>query len=228
MIRNIIVAAAALAAGLATITVGHAAPNYSGFTAHVDNPWFPLLAGAQYHYTGVKDSKPSRDVMTVTHQTKTIDGAQCVVVHDRLYLRGRLAERTTDWYSQDGRGNVWYFGENTAELNAHGRVTSTQGSWMTGVNGARPGIYMPAHPRVGKSGQQEYYKGQAEDHYKVIGIFRPVTASSAKNVLLTKEWTPLEPGVIDHKMYAFGIGNVLEQSEKGGNERNELVAVARR
>jgi hypothetical protein len=93
MIRNIIVAAAALAAGLATITVGHAAPNYSGFTAHVDNPWFPLLAGTQYHYTGVKDGKPSRDVLTVTHQTKTIHGAQCVVVHDRLYLRGRLAER---------------------------------------------------------------------------------------------------------------------------------------
>jgi hypothetical protein len=87
---------------------------------------------------------------------------------------------------------------------------------------------MPAHPRVGKSGQQEYYKGQAEDHYKVIGLFRQVNASSAKNVLLTKEWTPLEPGVIDHKMYAFGIGNVLEQSEKGGNERNELVAVTRR
>lgn len=93
MTRSILVAAAAVAAALATIPTSQAAPSYSGFTAHVDNPWFPLLAGARYHYTGVKDGKPSRDVMTVTHQTKTIDGAQCVVVHDRLYLRGRLAER---------------------------------------------------------------------------------------------------------------------------------------
>ena len=228
MIRKILVATAVVATAIATTASGQAAPHYSGFTAHVDNPWFPLLAGTQYRYTGVKDGKPSRDVVTVTHQTKTIDGAQCVVVHDRLYLGGRLAERTTDWYSQDHRGNVWYFGENTVELDAHGHVTSNQGTWMAGVHGARPGIYMPANPRVGKSGQQEYYKGQAEDHYKVIGLFRSVAGAGAKHVLLTKEWTPLEPGVIDHKMYAYGIGTVLEQTEKGPQERNELVAVTHR
>ena len=166
--------------------------------------------------------------MTVTHRTRTIEGAPCVVVHDRLYLRGRLAERTTDWYSQDPRGNVWYFGENTVELDAHGDLTSTQGTWMAGVHGARPGIYMPASPHVGQSGRQEYYEGQAEDHHKVIGLFRTVTGAGAKHVLLTKEWTPLEPGVIDHKMYAYGIGTVLEQTERGPQERNELVAVTRR
>jgi hypothetical protein len=193
----------------------------------VDNQWFPLLPGTRYLYTGVKDGKPSRDILTVTHQTKTIAGAPCVVVRDRLYLRGRLAERTTDWYSQDARGNVWYFGENTAELDAQGRVTSTEGTWTAGVDGAMPGVYMPADPRVGQAGRQEYYKGHAEDHYKVIGLFHPVTASGAKNVLLTQEWTPLEPGVLDHKMYARGVGTVLEQTEKGGNERNELVSVTR-
>ena len=228
MIRKILVAMAVVAAAATTTASGEAAPRFPSFTAHVDNPWFPLLAGTQYRYTGVKDGKPSRDVLTVTHQTKTIDGAQCVVVRDRLYLRGRLVERTTDWYSQDPRGNVWYFGESTVELDARGRVTSTQGTWMAGAHGARPGIYMPAAPRVGQSGQQEYYKGQAEDHYKVIGLFSSVTTGGAKHVLLTKEWTPLEPGVIDHKMYAFGIGNVLEQTEKGPEERNELVAVTHR
>ena len=45
--------------------------------------------------------------------------------------------------------------------------------------------------------------------------------------MLTKEWTPLEPGVIDHKYYARGIGTVLEQTVKGGNERNELVSFRR-
>ena len=84
--------------------------------------------------------------MTVTHRTKVIDGAPCVVVRDLLYLSGRLEERTTDWYTQDAKGNVWYFGERTAELDKNGKVTTTAGSWMAGVHGAKPGIFMFAHP----------------------------------------------------------------------------------
>ena len=193
-------------------------PPASEFSAHVDNPWFPLRAGTRYIYTGVKDGQPSRDVVTVTHETKTIEGVPCVAVQDRLYLRGHLEERTTDWYSQDKRGNVWYFGENTAELDRHGHITSTAGTWTAGVDGAEAGIYMPARPRLGQSGRQEFYRGQAEDHFKVIGLF-------GRNAVLTKEWTPLEPGTIDHKLYVRGIGTVLEQTQRGGNERNELISV---
>src|SRR5690348_18000661 len=112
------------AAGAARETTGTPpVPAASTFSARVDNQWFPLKPGTRYVYTGVKDGIPSRDIVTVTHQTKTIEGVPCVVVHDRLYLRGRLGERTTDWYSQDNSGNVWYFGENTAELNKQGHVT---------------------------------------------------------------------------------------------------------
>lgn len=131
-------------------------PNPSSFTAHVDNPWYPLKPGTVYVYRGVKDGLPARDVVTVTHSTKRIEGVPCVVVRDRLYLRGRLRERTSDWYTQDRRGNVWYFGEATAEFDAQGHVTSTEGSWRAGRSGARPGIYMPAHPKVGQSGRQEF------------------------------------------------------------------------
>jgi hypothetical protein len=195
-------------------------PPASSFSAHVTNPWFPLEPGTRWVYTGVKDGKRSRDVVTATHSTKTIDGVPCVAVHDMLYLRGRLEERTTDWYSQDSRGNVWYFGENTAELDKHGHVTSTEGTWQTGVHGAKAGIFMPANPRVGQTGRQEFLKGHAEDHFKVVAIF-------GNKMLLTQESTPLEPGVLDHKFYLRGIGTVLEQTEKGGNERNELVSVTR-
>jgi hypothetical protein len=206
-----------------------ASPSPSGFSARVDNPWFPLRPGTTYVYRGVKDGEPARDVLTVTHDVKAIQGAPCVVVKDRLYLRGRLEERTTDWYTQDARGNVWYFGESTAELDARGRVKTTEGTWQAGRAGAKAGIYMPAHPTVGRSGRQEFYEGHAEDHFEVLSLHASVRVpyTSSSRALLTKEWTPLEPGVVDHKLYVRGIGTVLEQTVKGGDERQELVSVRR-
>jgi hypothetical protein len=199
------------------------------FKGRVDNPWFPLKPGSTYVYRGVKDGKPSRDVVEVASETKTIRGATCAVVKDRLYLNGRLAERTTDWYTQDEHGNVWYYGEDTAELDAHGRVSSTEGSWQAGRDGAEPGIFMPAHPEVGDAYRQEFYKGHAEDHFEILGLRRSVKVPyvSSARAMLTKETTPLEPGVVDHKYYVRGIGTVLEQSVKGSAERNALVEFGR-
>jgi hypothetical protein len=149
------------------------------------------------------------------------------VIEDRLFLSGHLGEHTTEWYSQDKQGNVWYFGENTAELDKKGHITNTSGTWRAGVNGAKPGIFMFAHPKVGRSAQQEFYKGQAEDHFQVLSLRSPVSVPyiSSKQALLTKEWTPLEPGTIDHKLYVRGIGTVLEQTVTGGNERAALISV---
>jgi hypothetical protein len=207
-----------LAASLALVLAGAANGGGGGFSADVTNPWFPLKPGAVYSYTGVKDGKPSREVLRVTHRTKTITGVPCVVVDDRLWIAGHLAERTNDWYSQDAKGNVWYFGEATAELDQNGKVTSTEGSWQSGRDGAKAGILMPGHPRPGQTGIQEYYKGHAEDHFRVLGYL-------GKNALLVEETTPLEPGVVDNKLYVRGTGTVLERTVKGGDELNELVSV---
>jgi hypothetical protein len=211
----IAIAALATAAGAAS-----GAGGARGFTAHVTNPWFPLTPGTVYAYQGIKDGKRSHEVLRVTGRTKTIAGAPCAVVEDNLYIGGHLRERTTDWYTQDARGNVWYYGEDTAELDAGGKVTSTEGSWQAGRDGAKPGIFMPAHPKVGQSFRQEYYKGQAEDHFRIAGLL-------GANALLTEEWTPLEPGVLDHKLYVRGTGTALERTVKGGDELNELVSVRR-
>ncbi len=107
------------AATIATASVGTAAslgasappPVPVEFVPRVDNPWFPLRPGTTDLYRGIKDGQPSRDVFTVTARTRVIQGVRCTVVRDRLYLRGRLEERTQDWYAQDKAGNVWYFGE---------------------------------------------------------------------------------------------------------------------
>jgi hypothetical protein len=225
------VAAAALAA-LAVVAPGSAqarAFEPGTDTAKVDNPWFPLKPGVTLVYKGVKDGQPTRDVVGATNRTRTIAGVRCVVVRDRLYSRGRLIERTTDYYAQDRHGTVWYFGEDTAELDAKGRVKSTDGTWHAGVGGARAGIFMPRHPRVGERHRQEYYKGHAEDHFSVASLHSRISVpyGSFRNVLETREWTPLEPGVLDAKHYVRGIGEVSEVSLKGAKETLELVRVSK-
>jgi hypothetical protein len=212
-------------------TTGGSAPPQrpAKFVTRVDNPWFPLIPGTTYVYRGVKDGKPARDVVRVTRRMKVIHGVRCTVVDDRLYAGGRLVERTTDWYAQDENGTVWYFGEQTAELDGQGKVTSREGSWQSGVGGAEAGVFMPAHPKVGQSFRQEFFKGHAEDHFRVLSLTASVAVpqTSSKRALLTKEWTPLEPGVVDHKLYVRGVGLVKEQMVKGGDERAVLVDVTR-
>ena len=183
----------------------------------VTNPWFPLARGSVYVYDGQKAGKQARDVMTVTHKTKSIAGIRAAVVNDRLFLNGQLAERTTDWYAQDKRGTVWYLGEKTAELNARGKVTSTEGSFLNGRDGAKGGIFMPAQPAVGQSFQQEAFKGQAEDRFRILDMATSIStpAVSSQNAMLTEETTRLEPGVVDHKYYIQGIGTVKEQQVAG-------------
>jgi hypothetical protein len=120
------------------------AGHFSGAT--VDNAWFPLKPGTTFVYRGTKNGRASRETVTVLRATRRILGIACRVVHDRVFVNGALAEDTFDWYAQDKAGNVWYFGEATEELE-RGNVTSREGSWEAGRNGAKPGIVMQAHPR---------------------------------------------------------------------------------
>jgi hypothetical protein len=202
-----------------------------GFTARVTNPYYPLLPGMRWEYRGVKDGRPLRDVVLVTERIERIGGVPCAVVLDRGYVDGRLAESTIDWFAQDGGGTVWYFGEATEEVDRQGRVTSTEGSWRAGTDGARQGVFMPARPHVGQSFAQEHYPGHAEDHFRVVSPTATIAVpfgTFRDRALMTEEWTPLEPGVRDAKWYVKGIGQVKEATLKGGDERAELVSFRRR
>ena len=177
--------------------------NPADFTTTIDNEYFPLEPGTTFVYEG----KGERDEMTVTHDTKKVMGVQCVVVEDKAWEGGKLIEQTYDWFAQDKKGTVWYFGEDTKEYE-NGKVVSTKGSWEAGVDGAKPGIIMQATSKVGESYRQEYYPGEAMDMAKVLSLSASVTVpyGSFDHVLETKEWTPLQPGFSERKYYVRGVG----------------------
>ena len=229
-----VVAVVGLIIALAATTAGFAAGQpYApvicpgDFTAVVDNPYFSLKPGTTFIYEGEKEGAPARNEMYVSHRTKRILGVSCIVVRDLAFLDGVLEEKTLDWYAQDRWGNVCYFGEDSKELDQFGNVISTEGSWKAGVNGALPGIIMLAHPKVGVSYRQEYAPGVAEDIAKVLSLDKEASVpyGSFDDLLLTREWTPLDPGVVERKYYAPGVGFILGVMVKGGSEVTRLVDI---
>ena len=242
-------AAAVVAAALAGAAVVSAAPASQGstairsgagpgwpktlhpsdFVARVDNPWWPLKPGSRWHYRGVDTDGRFADNMRVTQRTKKIEGVRATVVHDVVSRHGKPREITNDFYAQDRHRNVWYFGEKTRELDRHGHVTSREGSFLAGRHGARPGVLFPGHPRTGQTAGQEYYKGRAEDHMKILDLNARVSVPfvSSHQAVKTKEWSPLEPNVVDHKYYVHGVGDVKEVAAKGPKEVLRLISFHR-
>jgi hypothetical protein len=196
------------------------------FITTIDNPFLPLAPGTRMVYRTVDGADRGREVVHVTHRTRLVDGVRVRVVRDRAYLAGSLVEDTRDLYAQDRRGDVWYFGERTAEID-HGRVVSTEGSWLAGRNGAKPGIVMEARPRVGDSYAQEDAPGVGEDRATVLSLDGRATVpfGSFTHLLKTKDFSPLEPAVVEHKKYLRGVGSILEKEVRGGTERLALIRV---
>ena len=236
-----VVLAGALALGLGMAARGDTSHRSSGlpqgddpvhlrpadFSANIDNPQWPMTVGSRWVYRVVdtSDGSVQRDVIKVTRRTKMIaDGIEARVVSDIVRDRGKPTEATKDWYAQDSKGNVWYFGENTVEyVNGH---PVDNGSWEAGVDGAMPGVALPAKPKVGISYREEYSKGVAEDQSRVLALDEQaqVPAGHFKPVLMTEDFSPIEPNVSELKFYAKGSGQaVLAVDVSGGSEREELV-----
>jgi hypothetical protein len=197
------------------------------FSPRITNTWTPMPVGRTYIYAGREGKTQMIDIVEASTRTKVIDGARTRAVNDRVLVNGRVTERTTDFYSQDQCGNVWYFGEKTAELNRHGQVTTRSGSFTAGVHGAQPGVYMQAHPQIGREFRQEWRLGSAEDRFHALSTNNKITvpAGTFRHVLRTQEKDGLEPGVIDNKYFAPGIGSVREQTVKGPTEVLHLVQI---
>jgi hypothetical protein len=195
------------------------------FTGPIDNPYWPMAVGSRWVYNETDGDGTEVVVeVTVTDETKKILGIDAAVVHDVVTEDGEVKEDTLDWYAQDDDGNIWYLGEETKEYEG-GEVVSTEGSWEAGVDGAQPGVIMPADPVVGLVYRQEYLEGEAEDSAEVLSLDEHVEVpfGTFDNVLQTKDYTPLEPGLVEHKFYAQGVGPVLAEIVSGGSGREELV-----
>jgi hypothetical protein len=168
-------------------------------------------------------------VVTVTRRTRRIaNGVTARVIHDVVTEDGELVEVTDDWYAQDRAGNVWYLGEATTEYE-NGRRHSTAGSWEAGVDGAQPGVIMPARPRPGLRYRQEHYAGEAEDRARVLSRREQaeVPAGHFERVLMTRDVDRLRPRSLEFKFYARGVGPVLAVSVSGGSDREELLRLER-
>jgi hypothetical protein len=186
-----------------------------------------MVPGTRWTYRETdQEGAEMQVVVTVSNQTKEIaNGVTARVVRDTVTEDGELIEDTLDWYAQDEEGNIWYLGEDTAEFE-NGKLMTKGGSFEAGIDGAQPGIIMPANPQDGMQYRQEYYRGEAEDNGEILSTDEMVQSPYGRfdDALLTKDTNAIEPNVLEYKLYAKGVGPVLTLGVSGGpGSREELI-----
>ena len=202
------------------------------FSVSIDNPYWPMSPGSKWVYRET-DSKGTdqKVVVEVTDKTKMIaNGIEARVIRDTVTENGSPVEITEDWYAQDKAGNIWYLGEFVTNYK-NGKVIGHGGSFEAGVDGAQPGIAMPANPDPGLSYRQEFYKNEAEDTGAVITVgeerIQVPFGYFDKNILMTRDLVPTEPKVQELKFYVPNVGPLLSVHTDGDGSRAELISYSR-
>jgi hypothetical protein len=183
---------------------------------HIDNRWLPLKPGTQLVYEGsaIVDEggrQTRRVVTTVTDLSKVIGGVRTLVILETDYTAGQLSEPEIVFFAQDDAGNVWLVGEYPEEYE-NGKFDKAP-AWISGQKGARAGIAMLAEPRLGTPDYAQGFAPPPVDFTDRARVYKTgqqtrVPVSSYKNVLVTEEFNPDEPGAFQLKYYAPGVGNV--------------------
>jgi len=176
------------------------------------NPYFNLTPG--YRLTYQKGG--NTDTLTVLNETKVIDGVETRVIEDRETKNGALVELTRDYYAIDSVTNdVYYFGED-ADTYKNGKVIGHEGSWLSGVKGAKFGLMMPGAPKAGQRFYQEQAPGVGMDRAEILSIGDKVTtpAGTFERCIHVVETSALEKGLKDHKWYSAGVGQVQDEKLK--------------
>jgi hypothetical protein len=186
-------------------------------STRINNSWMPLKPGTQRIYEGSailegeKQRSTRRVVSTVTDVGKVIAGVRTLVLLEKDYTSGQLGEAELAFFAQDKAGNVWLLGEYPEEYE-NGKFADAP-TWIAGQKGARAGIAMLANPRLGTPAYAQGYAPPPvdfNDHARVykMGQRTCTPVDCYKNVLVTEEFTPGEPGSFQLKYYAPGVGNV--------------------
>jgi hypothetical protein len=195
----------------------------------VDNTYQPLIPGTILTYESETEDGVETIVTEVLNTTRVVDGVECAVFRDRVYLEGLLIEDTHDWFAQDDDGNVWYMGEDVINYeyddddNLIG--TNNDGAWEAGVDDALPGIIMWADLEERFSYYQEYWEDEAEDMGMIVATGVEVELENGtiyENCLQILDWNPLAPETLEYKYYAPDVGLVKEEVV-GGDETAELI-----
>ncbi len=194
------------------------------FVDEIDNPYLPLAPGSRWVYEGDSDGELERIEVVVTDERRDVMGVSTVVVRDTVHVDGELVEDTFDWFAQDRDGNVWYFGEDSREFEG-GVAVNADGSWEAGIDGALPGIAMPGVPTVGFAYRQEFDAGNAEDMGEILeaGVARSIGLDTFPDVVVTRDWSPLEPEIVEEKWYARGVGAIYATHTAGPAGTVELI-----
>lgn len=172
------------------------------------NPYLILEPG----YVLALEDGAERLVITVLPDTKRVGDVDTRVVEERETKNGQLVEISRNLFAISRKTNdVYYFGEDV-DMYKDGKVTSHEGAWLSGVNGARFGLMMPGVPQIGARYYQEIAPRIAMDRAEIVSLTATVKtpAGEFRNVLRVAETTPLEPGVREEKFYARDIGLIQD------------------
>jgi hypothetical protein len=185
------------------------------YTAKVNHPLVPLTTVRKTVFTGFEGDTRTRVVSRVLKKTRRVAGVRVAIVDVREFEDGELVEHTRDYYAQDRKGRVWYFGESVDDIE-NGKVVGHEGQWFAGKNGAKPGLFMPAKPKVGKVFEQERAPGVAEDRSKVVSVGLDVTTAAGQfdGCIKTRDFAPLDKRT-EFKFYCAGVGLVREKPADG-------------
>jgi hypothetical protein len=190
--------------------------DYDNFddSTRIDNRWLPLQPSTQWVFEGftIEDGEiiPHLIEFTVTDLTKEIDGVPTVVAYIEDYSNDQLVEAEIAFYAQDNDGVVWYLGEYPEEYE-NGRFVEAP-AWIAGLENAVAGIKMPAEPQMGtpslSQGLAPVVQWSDRGQVYQMGQHTCVPFDCFEDVLLMDEFTLEEPGAIQVKYYAPGVGQV--------------------
>ncbi len=203
--------------------------NPEDFTTKITNPYFSLPVGRKLVYEVNTKEGLERSVITITGATKKITGVETLIYHDVVSVNGIVAEATRDYVAQDKDGNVWYFGEDVENYEG-GQFTDHEGSWLAGVNGAKPGYWIKADNKVGDSYKQEYDKGEAEDTRNVVAVNETVKTKLATYTGCIKfyDWTPIDKKTKENKWHCPGVAAEVATTDLETGDFEELVSIIKK